>query len=179
MLFQPATVYAHPKGTLTVTPNQASPGDTLLVRGAGLAPTLAFRIELRGALRTFPLGRFRADSAGRLEMRMAVPAEASAGAYVVAAVAADGDVSAQADLTVNAPGKGPPGGIGASMHMPGMQGMSGMGNMPGMPNMPAATAEHMKLDVTTSAAEWVVIGIVVALSALIGLYLLRPPADAG
>jgi len=163
----PTLLFAHPKGTLTVRPNQASPGDTLVVRGAKLEPGALFRIELRGALRTMSFGRVHADSAGAFELRIPVSTDVTPGAYVVAAVASDGDVSAQADVTLDAPGRGTPGGVGSMPHMAGME------SMPGMASMPMATAEYMKVDVPTTGGEWTAIAIIVALSTLIGLYLLR------
>ena len=172
----PALAFAHPKGTLTVTPNQASPGDTLVIRGTKLGSGALFRIELQGALRTVSFGRVHSDSAGAFELRVPLPADVAAGDYEVAAVASDGDVSAQADVTVGAPGRGAPGSPGSMPHMADMPGMEGM---PGMANMPMASAERMKVEVPTTGGEWTAIAIVVAFSALIGLYLLRPANAVG
>lgn len=167
----PTLLFAHPTGSLMVRPNHASPGDTLVVRGAKLEAGALFRIELRGALRTVSLARVHADSTGAFELRVPVASDVTPGAYAVAAVASDGDVSAQADMTMGAPGRGAPGGVGSMPHT------SEMADMPGMANMPMATAERMTVTVPTTGAEWTAIAIVVALSALTGLYLLRPSRD--
>ena len=167
----PTLLFAHPKGTLTVRPNQASPGDTLVIRGAKLEPGALFRVELRGALRTLSFGRVHADSTGGFELRAPVAPDVTPGAYVVAAVASDGDVSAQADVTLDAPGRGAPGAVGSMPHMAGMDGMPGMGNMP------MATAERLKVEVPTTGGQWIAIAVVVLLSILIGLYLLRPAGE--
>jgi len=47
-----------------------------------------------------------------------------------------------------------------------------------MPGMAHATAEHMKVPVTTTSEEWTAITIVIALAALGGFMLLRRRDEA-
>lgn len=157
---------AHETGVIKLSAKQLPVGGALVITGEKMTKGASFRLELRGALRTFSFGRVRADTSGRFELRVTLPHDAGAGAYTVAAVAADGDVSAQADLAVS--GTAPVAGGGA------MAGMPGMNNMPGMPN---ATAEHMKVPVTTTPEGWTAITIIIALSAVGGLLLLRRRGD--
>ena len=167
----PRSVFAHPVGVLSVFPKQVSAGDTIVVRGAKLGPNSSFRVELRGTLSTFSFGRIRADSTGAFQMRVPVPLTAGAGSYTVVAVAADGDVSAQADLAVSAAGRSIVGGAASTAaasekaHMPGMPGMSGM-------HM-EATAEKMQILRTTTPLEWGAIAAVILIAASAGLLLLR------
>ena len=158
---------AHETGVIKLSAKQLPVGGALVITGAKMTKGASFRLELRGALRTFSFGRVRADTSGRFELRVTLPADAGAGAYTVAAVAADGDVSAQADLALLATTPTAGGGD--------MAGMPGMGNMPGMPH---ATAEHMKVPVTTSPEEWTAITTIIILAALGGFVLLRRRDDA-
>lgn len=157
-----APAIAHETGVIKLSAKQLSVAGALVITGTKMSKGASFRLELRGALKTFSFGRVRADTAGRFEMRVTLPADAGAGAYTVAAVAADGDVSAQADLVVTGATSASAGGD--------MPGMPGMNNMPGMSH---ATAEHMKVPVTTTPAGWTVIALLIGLAAIGGLALLR------
>lgn len=64
-------------------------------------------------------------------------------AYTVAAVSADGDVSAQADLAILATAAGSTGGMAARHDV---------GAMPGMAGMPNATAEYMNVPRSATTA---------------------------
>lgn len=158
---------AHETGVIKLSAKQLPVGGALVITGEKMTKGASFRLELRGALRTFSFGRVRADTSGRFELRVTLPPDAGAGVFAVAAVAADGDVSAQADLAVL--GTAPAAGGGD------MAGMPGMSSMPGMPH---ATAEHMKVPVTTTPEEWTAITIVIVLAALGGFVLLRRRDDA-
>ena len=160
-------VAAHEVGVIKLSAKQLLVGGALVITGEKMTKGASFRLELRGALRTFSFGRVRADTSGRFELRVVLPPDAGAGAYTVAAVAADGDVSAQADLAISTTTTAAGGGA--------MAGMPGMSNMPGMAH---ATAEHMKVPVTTTPEEWTAITIVIALAALGGFMLLRRRDEA-
>lgn len=153
---------AHETGVIKLSAKALPVGGGLTITGEKMTKGASFRLELRGALKTFSFGRVRADTSGRFELRVTLPPDAHAGAYTVAAVAADGDVSAQADLTIA--------GAGTAAGNSDMAGMPGMGNMPGMAH---ATAEHMDVPLTTTKAGWAVIAVLITLSAVGGLLLLR------
>lgn len=174
-----STASAHEEGVIKLSGRQLPAGGQLTVVGEKLGKGASYRLELRGALKTFELGSARADTSGRFEFTLTLPADAKPGSYAVAAVASDGDVVARADLVIvdaNVPAAS-----GAGATMPGMPGMPG--NMPEMENMPGmagmhATAEYMEIPRTTTTAQWIVIGAVIAGSLVGGLALLRrPPAS--
>lgn len=161
----PAT--AHETGVVRLNASQLPVGGALVVRGAQLGKGASYRVELRGTLKTFSFGRVRADTGGRFELTVTLPSDAGAGAYTVAAVASDGDVSAQADLAIV------PGGSAGGMGGHEMAGMAGMAGMPGMAGMAHATAEPMNVPRTTTPAGWAVVALIIAVSALAGILLLR------
>jgi len=156
---------AHEKGTIRILSKQVGVGGELIVQGEKLPKSAALKMELRGALETFPLAEVRTDSAGRFQARFALPVEVRAGTYTVVVVASDGDVVARADVVV------------APAPLPSEDAMAGMEAHPGMPG-PAgapgqhATAEMMKVPVSTSGVEWAVIGTIIVLSAVGGIALL-------
>jgi hypothetical protein len=158
----PRTLDAHEKGTIVLNTSAIAPGGALVVTGSKLGRNASVRLELRGALSTFSFGRFYADTAGRLKQQLTIPVDVHPGQYTIAAVAADGDVSAQVDLVVTPTAS-------AAATQPGMHDMPGMGVM----GEPHATAERMNIPISTTAAGRAVIWIVVFLSALAGLLLLR------
>lgn len=156
---------AHENGTIALTPKQVGVGGNLSVRGDKLAKSSTLKMQLRGTLETFDLAEVRTDSAGRFLARLALPAEVKAGNYVVVVVAADGDVSARANLVVSA-AETP-----AADASAGMEGHAGMPMAPGTPDQ-HPTAEAMEVRVSTSGAEWAAIVAIIGLSAAAGLGLL-------
>jgi len=159
------SAFAHEEGTITLSAKQVAPGSELVIRGAKLAKGGSVRLELRGVLATVNFGRVRADTAGAFEQRVTIPADARPGQYTVAAIAADGDVSAQADLVVAA----------ASSATATTAAPAGMADMPGMPGMsgPHASAEAMNVPVTTTPGGWAVIVATIVLAAAAGVALVR------
>ena len=162
VIFLPRTLAAHEKGAIVLNTSAIAPGGSILVSGSKLGRNTSVRLELRGALSTFSFGRFYADTAGMLKQQLTIPASTRPGQYTIAAVAADGDVSAQVDLIIN------PTAATATTH-PGMHDMPGMGGMGGA----HATAEKMNIPISTTPAGRTVIWIAVLLSASAGLLLLR------
>jgi hypothetical protein len=156
---------AHEKGTIRILSKQVGVGGELIVQGEKLPKSAVLKMELRGTLETFPLAQVRTDSAGRFQARLALPLEVRAGTYTVVVVASDGDVTARADIVVS---PAPLAGEGA---MAGMEAHAGMPGTPGAPG-PHATAEMMKVPVSTSGVEWAVIGGIIVLSTLGGAALL-------
>ena len=154
---------AHEKGVIRIISKDVSVGGELVVQGEKLPKNATLRMELRGTLETFHLAEVRTDTAGRFRAQLALPVEVKAGTYTVVVVASDGDVTARADVVVAAP-RAMPG-------MPGMAEHEAMAASAGAPG-PHATAEMMKVPVSTSGAEWGAIAGIILLSAAGGLLLL-------
>lgn len=165
---QPAA--AHDKGVLTVRTKQVAVGDTLRARGSKLAKKLDYTLELRGALKTFPMGGVVTDTAGVFTLTAALPRDAAPGSYRLVAIAPDGDVSAETNVIVTA---------GAESTV-GVEGAHDMANMPAMGAMPGmqhaeATAEEMQLAVQTSGVQRAVMLALIVGAAMLGAALLRSP----
>src|SRR5690606_24495439 len=94
----PAVALAHDVGVIRLGVEEATAGSELEIRGEKLSKNTEFTLVLRGALETHTLGKVRSDSAGVFTVRIALPASASPGAYVVRVLAPDGDESARAEL---------------------------------------------------------------------------------
>ena len=156
------TLDAHEKGVIILNTSAIAPGGAVVVTGSKLGRNASVRLELRGALATINFGRFNADTAGRLNQQLTIPPDLQPGQYTIAAVAADGDVSAQVDLIVTQSAT-------AEAAHPGMHDMPGMSGMGG----PHATAERMDIPISTTATGRAVIWSVILLSALGGFLLLR------
>lgn len=167
--------FAHEEGAIRLNAKQLPVGGSLIVVGDRFGKGVPYRLELRGTLKTFKFGRVRTDTAGHFEFTVTLPAEATPGSYAVAAIAADGDVSARADLVIVAASAATS--SGANSAMPGMANMPPMRNMPGMAGMAGmhATAEYMEIPRTTTTAQWIIIGAIIGASALLGVALLRGP----
>lgn len=151
--------YPHGDGVIRVAPKQVVVGGTIALTGEKLEKNADLRLELRGILDNYPAGRVRTDTSGRLSASITIPPAVPIGAYTLVAIAADGDVAARTALAV-----GPATDIAAARQ--------------GMPHMPApmpgmqASAEMMKIELTTTVAEWAVIGAVILLSLGSGAFLL-------
>src|SRR5690606_29830092 len=94
----PAAALAHDVGVVRLSAEEATAGGELEIRGEKLSKNAEFTVVLRGALETHTLGKARSDDAGAFTLRVALPADASPGAYVVRVVAPDGHESARAEL---------------------------------------------------------------------------------
>lgn len=156
---------AHEKGVIAVTPKQVAAGGEVVVRGQQLTKNAALRMQLRGTLETFDLSGVRTDTAGRFDVRFAVPPGVKAGTYTLVVLASDGDVSARTDVVVTAamPNLVDP--------MADMEAHTGMAMPPGGMGQ-HATADMMEVPVDTGAAEWTVIAAFIVLSGTAGLFLL-------
>ena len=170
VLLVASAAFAHEKGVITLSAKQAPAGSELVIRGAKLAKGGSVRLELRGALTTVSFGRVRTDTSGKFEQRVIVPPNTKPGEYKIAAVAPDGDVTAEADLVVIAAGIG----AAPSEAHPGMHDMPGMGGTGG----PHATAESMDVPVSTTPGGWFAIGAIIAVAAAGGALLVRGTGSA-
>lgn len=151
--------YPHGGGVIRLASKQVAVGGTIALTGEKLEKNADLRLELRGTLDNYPAGRLRTDASGRLSASITIPLAVPIGAYTLVAIAADGDVTARTDLAV-----GPAEDVAAAK-----QGMPHMAaDMPAM----QATAEMMKIERTTSPAEWAVIAAVILLSFGGGAFLL-------
>lgn len=147
-------LFAHGGGAISLSASKTAAGSIVTVRGEKLPANSSVRLELRGALTTVSFGRAAADAEGAFAIQVTIPADAKMGQYAVAAVAADGDVVARADLLVEGGGNG-----GTSMS--------------GMAGMMKASAEKMDVQVETTLGGWLAIGALILISSGIGLYLLK------
>ncbi|MGI9091108.1 MAG: hypothetical protein ACR2GG_08400 [Gemmatimonadaceae bacterium] len=164
--------FAHGGGIIRLASNQVAVGGTIALSGEKLEKNANIKLELRGILDNYPVGEVKTDTAGNFKMSIVLPPHVPAGTYTLAAIAADGDVSARANITVGAPTGGAAGGpVAAMSDMPGM-GEHGTQQMPGM----HATDEMMQLQRTTSPGEWAVIWAFIILTAAGGAALLRKAA---
>lgn len=144
---------AHEEGVIHLGSKTLAVGGEIEIRGEELPEEAMLRLELQGALETYPLGEIRSDPAGAFRTRLALPAEAGPGSYVVVAIAPDGDEVARADLLVVPAVEADDGGEGVAVAR-------------------EPTAEEMELDVTQGPVEWAAILGFVVFCAIGGLALL-------
>lgn len=140
---------AHDEGILKAKPTTAAPGDTLRLEGSKMEAGSEYGLRMVGALQTYRLGKARADSAGTFAVGVVVPAGARPGTYRVEALAPDGDVAGKANVTVSSAD----------------------------PDSPVAAGDRARADDIVVRRDrgglgWGVIGLVVGLSAGLGLGLL-------
>ena len=153
---------AHGSGAISLSSKQSSPGSAITIFGAEFAHNSSVRLELRSILETVVFGRVQTSAKGTFQQIVTIPAGSKPGQYAIVAVAPDGDVAAQATLMiadVATAQETHPG-----MHdMPGMQGMGGA----------HATADMMDVPIPITPWGWVVIAVIVLVSAATGVWLLR------
>lgn len=162
-----APALAHEKGAIRLASKQVPAGGELSLRGERLPKNTTLRLELRGALESFPLGELHVDSTGKTQARLALPREARMGNYKVVVLAPDSDIAAQAELVILA---APAADSAAAMDHARMD-HGPMNTEPGATDGAHATAEMMPLDTSKSAGEWaaIVAVIVVALGSGVAL----------
>lgn len=145
---------AHEEGVIHLDAETVPVGGEIGIQGAKLPVETRLKLELRGALETFPLAEVRTDASGEFRTRIALPLEAGTGRYTVVAVAPDGDDVAEAEIVVVPPSAGDTLTLG-----------------PGAP-LREPTAEAMELPAARTAPEWLAIVLFVALCAGGGVALL-------
>ncbi len=154
----PGVARAHEEGVLTLASPKATVGSTLAVTGADFSRGTAYQLVLRGALRSFELGRVTSDTAGSFEIQLELPAAAGPGSYRLVAVAPDGDEAAVVELELEAapirPSDEPAGSGAAQTHT-------------------GPSAEPLNIERDWSGAEWFVLGALFGGALAGGLALLR------
>lgn len=103
-LLAPATAGAHEEGVIRISPERATIGAEIEIRGEKLGEEVRLRLELRGALETYLLGEVETAEDGKFRATPRLPEPARAGRYRIVAVAPDGDDVARADLEIVATG---------------------------------------------------------------------------
>ncbi len=93
---------AHEEGVLTLASPRATAGSALGLKGTDFSGRTTYLLVLKGALRSFELGRVTSDTAGSFEVQLELPAEAGAGSYRLVAVAPDGDEVSAVELELEA-----------------------------------------------------------------------------
>ncbi len=139
-----SSVRAHEEGVLTLSSPTATAGSTLTVKGADFSRLTAYVVVLKGALRSFELGRVTSDTAGSFEIELSLPAAASPGSYRVAAVASDGDEVSVVDLEIQAAPVSP-----VTSERPGVKAADAHAG---------PSAEPLPIERDWSGAEWFVLG---------------------
>jgi len=173
LVVRPAEALTHDKGVIRLGTEEVAAGAELEVRGEKLPKGTEFTLVLRGALETHPLGKVTTDTLGAFVARVLVPATAQPGAYVVRALAPDGDESARTEVRVlAAAATAVPAGDHDAAH--------GHGESAHAEHAPSveATAEPLDLPVRHGALGWAVILGVSAGSLVSGLALLRRARSA-
>lgn len=151
--------YPHGEGVIRLASRQVAIGGTIALTGEKLGNNADLRLELRGILDNYPVARIRTDAKGRVSASVTIPPAVPVGSYTLVVIADDGDVAARTDLSVGA----------AAAVAVAEKGMPHMA--PDMPGM-EATAEMMKIELTTTPGEWAVIAAVILLSFGGGAFLL-------
>lgn len=150
-----APLLAHGEGVLTADRTSMAAGQALRLEGSKLEAGSSYGLRLVGALHTYCLGEAKADSAGTFTLRLTVPDSVRPGTYRVEAMAPDGDVAAKVDLTVVAPAPA----SSASEAAPGRK-------------QPMARAGDLAIARSRGGLGWGIIGLVIGLSAGLGVGLL-------
>ncbi len=171
ILLSPRIAWAHGGGAISLDAKQAQPGGKLVVRGEQFGKGSSLRLELRGILKNYNLGRVAADTSGKFDWTVLIPADAGVGQYTIAAIASDGDMISQASLMLVLAQATGAGAVSAHPGMHDMPGMSGMGG-------PHASAEKMDIPRTVTTTGLAVIALIVLASALAGFLLIRGTAGA-
>ena len=163
LLATASPAYPHGGGVIRLASKQVAVGGTIALKGEKLEKNADLRLELRGVLDNYPAGGVRTDSNGSVSASITIPPAVPIGAYTLVAIASDGDVAARTDLSV-----GPGAAVAAAeTGMPHMASATQHG-MPGM----NASAEMMKIQRTTTPAEWTVIVALILFSFFGGVLLL-------
>ena len=160
--------YPHGGGVIRLASTRVAGGGTVALAGEKLEKNSDLSLELRGTLDNYPVGRVHTDPAGKFNTNLTLPPNIPGGSYTLVAIAADGDVTARAEVVIGSP----PGGAGTPM--PGMRGNVGMHTEQEISG-PHATAAMMQLKQTTSTGEWGVIAALILFSFAGGAWLLTRP----
>lgn len=151
--------YPHGGGVIRLASKQVAVGGTIALTGRKLEKNADLKLELRGILDNYPAGRIHSDVKGNVSAMVTIPPAIPVGVYTLVAIAEDGDVAARTELSVGPAADA----AAAKMGMPHMA-----TEMPGM----EATAEMMKIEPSTTPAEWTVIITLILLSLGGGVFLL-------
>lgn len=140
---------AHGEAALTVSPAVVAPGAEITVTGEGVEAAEKFTITIEGLNFKATLGTVTVGDDEDFQQDFVVPADAPPGTYQVRATNAEGEVIT-AELTVEA---GPAASAEAASAEP--------------------SAELMQLERLRSTGQWVAITVGLAVSAALGLWLVR------
>lgn len=171
ILFSSVPLLGHPtNGVLHLASKQIAIGGELELRGERFEKGTDMKLELRGVLDNYPIGEVKTDAAGTFQATLTLPPHVPTGAYTLVAIAPDGDITARAELSII------PSAQAAKPAMPGMPGMAaGAGMEQEMPGQ-HATDEMMAIDQSKSAAERIIVAVLVLASFGGGGMLLRKAA---
>ncbi len=171
ILFSSTPLLGHPtNGVFHLASQRIAIGGQLELRGEKFQKGTDMKLELRGVLDNYPIGEVKTDAAGTFQVTLTLPPHVPTGAYTLVAVAPDGDITARAELSII------PSAQAAKPAMPGMPGMAPVAGME--QEMPGqhATDEMMAIDQSKSAAERIIVAVLVLASFGGGTLLLRKAA---
>ena len=178
---------AHETGVIRLDAKALAVGAELGMRGEKFTKRIQLDLELRGTLKTFKLREVETDTSGKFQLRVALPADAKPGKYRVVAVASDGDDVGQAILVITAVSAAATPAVTTSATTPAATPATPDVAAEPMPRMPAGMGDHMMMpaghdehpsaepmnvEVNTSAAQRVVIFVLIALGLAGGAALL-------
>jgi len=171
ILMSSVPLVAHPtNGVLHLASQRVVIGGSLELRGEKFEERTDMKLELRGVLDSYPIGQVKTDASGTFQTTLTLPPHVPSGAYTLVAIAPDGDITARAELSIV------PSAQAAGPSMPGMPGMSPRsGTEQEMPSQ-HATDEMMSIDQSKSAAERLIVALLVLASFAAGAVLLRKGA---
>lgn len=161
LIGSPRAGAAHEEGVIHLGTRTPVVGQALDMRGAKFAPNTTLRLELRGPLAVFPLGRVRTDSLGGFRVAPRLPDGAGPGRYRIVAVAPDDDEVARTELAIIAAPLGPE----APTHEP---------EQPGHP-----TDAEMDLEIRRAAGGQAAIAAFIGLWAIVGVVMFSRGRDGG
>ena len=149
----------HPEATLKSPVSSVAAGATMPLQGEMFLADQKVKLALQGAFNEYDLPEMTADAEGKFSTSLEIPSGVRPGAYLLVAIADDGDVVARLEVTVE--GSAP---AAAGHDMTAM----GMGEMAS-----AARADEMPIERSRSGMEWGMIGLLIGLSAGLGVSFLR------
>lgn len=149
----------HPDALLKSSVSTVGAGATMPLEGEMFLPDQKVKLMLQGAFNEYDLPEIKANVEGKFSTTLEIPSDVRPGAYALVAIANDGDIVARLEVSVEAAHE-------AAGHD--MTAMAGRWE-----TAPTARAEDMPIERSRSGIEWGTIGLLIGLSAGLGVSVLR------
>lgn len=163
----------HPEATLKSSVSTVQAGASMPLTGEEFVANQTVKLALRGALAEHELPDAKTDGDGKFSVGLQVPSDVRPGVYRLVALADDGDVVASLDLTVEAAAPA------AIPHDAADHDMGAAGGTPDGGMAMEAWADALPIERSRTGMEWGAIGLLIGLSAGLGLHLLRAGESGG